>query len=461
MKGTVEETFTIRGGHAVRWLLLVALGLSTGGCTDDPPARHLVLLTVDTWRADHAITTQGGHSLTPALNSLSRTSTRFTSASSVSNQTSPGLTGILTGLYPFRSGVLINDHVLPPGLPTLATVLGAVGFSTGAFVANPVVGPGFGFDSGFGHYELIKRPPNFRKAKARTVNEAALSWVDGINLDSGHRLFLWVHYMEPHGPYQPNPDCRGLFNLDEFGDHIDVPLLPPGRNDGRGGVPFYQQAGFDPIPIDGRDYLMRYAAEVRCVDAAIGELLNDLDRRGILTESVVVVTADHGEALIDDHGFYFSHDNGLTEDQTAVPLILRIPGQSNPRLIEEPVSTADILPTVLDALTVPQPPDVDGVSLISGVRRPVVTATHSTSSLRQGRWKLVYRPESDSVSLFDLKTDPLESTDLADTMTEVREMIHAHLQELLGLDPVAHPINRRTLDSETREQLRALGYTTE
>jgi arylsulfatase A-like enzyme len=434
---------------------------STAGCSNRTGARHLVLLTVDTWRADHAFTTRGGEDLTPVLDMLSATSTRFTTASSASNQTSPGLAGILTGLFPFRSGVLINDHVLPPSLPTLATILKNAGFSTGGFVSNPVVGPGYGFDRGFDHYELVRRSPRFRKAKAAAVNRAVLAWIENLELDDSRRVLLWVHYMEPHGPYQPEPECRRLFPAEAFGDYVEVPLLPQGRNDGREGVPSYQQAGFDPVPIDGRDYVRRYAAEVRCVDSAIGDLLEALERRGFLASAALVITADHGEALMNDHGYYFSHGNGLTEDQVRVPLLVRLPGQSKPHVINEPVSTVDILPTVLQILQITPPKDIDGVPLLAGTARPVISAAHTSSSLRLGKWKLVRESGVNSRTLFDLEADPEETADLSSSMTSVRDSVERRMVELLSRRPLASPVNRRNLDDETRAALRALGYASE
>ena len=144
-------------------------------------SRTVVLVIADTWRGDHAFTEKVGQPLTPHLTSFAQTAEVFRDANSVSNSTSPGTAGILTGLYPNRSTVDRNMSKLPAKIPTLASLLAEHGFKTGAVVANPVLRPGMGFEQGFDHYELIQRTrPVETKVRGRRVVEAALSWLDGL-----------------------------------------------------------------------------------------------------------------------------------------------------------------------------------------------------------------------------------------------------------------------------------------
>jgi len=439
-----------------------AMALVAAGChavDEEPsPPRHLVLITVDTWRADHALTQRGGVDLTPRLAELAAGAVVFTDAWSVANATSPGVSGFLTGLLPGRSGVVTNDHVLNLAVPTLAERLSEAGFATGGFVANPVVGPGYGFEQGFDHYELLPRPHDYRTAKAPSVNQRAITWLRSVDPD--RRVFLWLHYMEPHGPYQPLPECAALFDIDAFGEPVPVGIQPEGKNGGRGAVPFYQTIGFRPPPTDGRDYLLRYAAEVRCVDAGIGDMLDRLRAEGLLADAVVAIAADHGEALLGDHGFFFSHANGLTEDQIDVPLMIAAPGLPA-ATVDRPVSTADIVPTVVALLGLEPPDYVDGADLLAGEATPVFAARLDERAVRAGRWKLVVDDVGGAPRLFDLVEDPAEVDDVAADHPETVAALLADLADVDTRRVFATPVDRGELDESTRDQLRALGYVSD
>lgn len=441
------------------WLVLGA-ALSLLACQAgqrEPVWRHVVLITVDTWRGDHFGGEVAGVELTPHLARLAGRSIRFAKASSVAAVTTSGVAGILTGLLPERSGVVVNDHKLPPTLPTLATLLAEEGFETGAFVANPVLNPGYGFENGFQHYEPVRRERPFRKAKADAVNRAALTWLDGISPEAS-RILLWVHYMEPHGPYEPPPEHLALFPLEAFDAETDIPLLPEGRNGGGGGIPHYQQIGALPASTDGREYMRRYAAEVHFLDEQIDRLLDELERRGILSRAALVLAADHGEALAGDQGFYFSHDNGLTEDQIWVPLMLYYPGCEGGRVIEQPVSNIDILPTLLDLSGIARPGNLDGSTLLGEPPQHVFSQTDREQSVREGAWKLRVSKRSGNLVLTDLSTDPRERRDFSAEHAEVRDRLRAALARLRQKPALAPSIRREPVNADQRERLKALGY---
>ena len=436
--------------------------LPQGG--EAPAARNLVLVTIDTWRGDHFGTERAGEPLTPEMSRFAERAVVFTAAHSVADSTSPGVAGILTGLYPFRSGVMENQAVLQPSVPTLATRLQAAGFTTAAFVANPVLGVGHGFDRGFGRYELP--PHRGLKAPGEAVNRLALPWLERVR--TSRPFFLWLHYVEPHGPYVPPPDLRALFPVERFTGPAEARLEPDGENRGRTGIPSYQQhyryVYGEPEPSrDARDYAARYAAEVRHVDRLVGEVLAALEARGLLERTVVVITADHGEALAGDQGHWFSHGHGLTQDQIHVPLVLYHPGVE-PATVAEPVSNAGVVPTVLELLGLPAPspedPEdpIDGVSLLSPEPRPVVAHTVMASGLRHGAWKLLFHRGA-GWRLHDLAADPAESHDLAAARPELRDELEAALTELRRRPPIALPkLRENVLDREQRRQLEALGY---
>lgn len=439
---------------AVATLLLLAGGL---GCTPEPP-RHLVLVTADTWRGDHFGTERAGTPLTPGLSRFAAGGVRFTAAHSPGSETSPGTAGILTGLLPRRSGVVVNRHMLPLEVPTLAEVLRDAEFATAAVVANVVLAPGLGFDQGFQGYELVHHSP---KAGAREVTDAALARLEDLDgeLAEGRRLFLWVHYMDPHGPYLPPEEHRDLFPVEAFDAPRQIPLLSEGNQSGWNGIPAYQQVGLDSPSRDGRDYLARYAGEVHSLDREAARLLAALEDRDILETAVVVVTSDHGEALAGDHGFYFSHANGLTQDQIHVPLVVRCPGCPEGRVVERPVSTLGVVPTALRLLGVPAPEGhvLDGVDLLGEPEHPVYAEGRSEAALRVGRWKAAWGPDG-GARLFDLARDPGEERDLAAAHPERLRELERLLRRLRRRPVVAEPRDRPRAGEGRREELRALGY---
>lgn len=439
-------------------LAALALALGAGGCGRAPETapRHLVLVTVDTWRGDHAFGERAGTALTPRLERFARGGVRFTAADSVATCTSPGVAGILTGLLPFRSGVMLNHHLLSDEVPTLASWARSAGFLTLGVVANPVLRPGMGFEQGFESYRLVPALAPLPKARADAVTDAALASLDAA--PDGRRLFLWVHYMDPHGPYSPPEDARRLFPVDAFEAESDIPLLEePG---GLGGIPVYQQLRPGPPSRDGRDYLARYAAEVRFMDRELGRLLDGLEERGLLDDSVVAVTADHGEALAGDHGYYFSHDNGATQDQLHVPLVLACAACPAGSVVEAPVSTVDLAPTLLALLGL-RPPSghaLDGVSLLAPEPRPVYGRAGREVSLRTGDWKAVWPFRGGAARLFHLGDDPGELRDLAGLNRDRLRSLAELRRELRGRPVLAEPRKRPEAGGDRARELRALGY---
>jgi len=441
-------------------LLSVLASLAAGCGQDVETPRHLILVTVDTWRADHFLTERAGTTLTPRLAELAEESVRFTQASSVADETTPGVTGFLSGVIPRRSGVIINSNVLPPELPTLATLLQDAGFETRALVANPVLAPGNGFENGFDSYELLEPRERRVKVRARELTDAALElvreWADRPAEDTG-RLFLWVHYLEPHGPYRPPGKDRALFPVEAFGERREIELLPKGNQSGWGGVPAYQQRGLHPVPRDVRDYLSRYAAEVHSLDRQVGRLIDGLRESGLLDDALLVLTSDHGEALENDHGYSFSHSNGMTADQLHVPLLVRCFGCPVGRSVDRPVSTVDILPTALDLLGVGTDVVTDGAHLLDDAPRVVVSQSLGEIAVRQGRWKAIWK-RGEPPRLFDLVADPGEAHDLAAEHPERLRRLTELMRAARSRPVVARAGLRGKARKKAREALEALGY---
>ena len=465
----------------IRFSILLAL-LALFGCspTGDPivtegqdrgslpppesELRSLILVTVDTWRGDHFLTKRADQALTPNLATLARSGVHFSDNSSVAAMTSPGVAGIMTGLMPVRSGVLRNVHQMPEAVPYLPATLSRQGFRTAAFVANPVLRKGLGFERGFESYELLPaRAPN-RKARAEAVVSSAKAWLTTVDLSS-ERVFLWLHLLEPHGPYEPPAELLGSLPMESFGGAEErLELQPAGVDSGWGGVPHYQwSSDLFPDETDARSYLARYAAEVQSMDRALGDLfrwldqaLNEEERSALL----IVVASDHGEALNDDHGFYFSHANPPSEDQLRTPLLFSYAGAAG-TVVQEPVSNLDILPTILNLLGVSGHQSPSGYDLSRPVPadRVVVAQYAKYRSVRSGRYRLTTSlGEPDRA--WELTTGSGGAV-LPSLPAEVEQRLRGALAEIDEIEQLAPSIDRPVLSEDEKESLRRLGYLVE
>ncbi len=352
---------------------------------------NLVLVTLDTLRADRVGCYGYPLAETPAMDRLAAEGLRFAHASSPVPLTLPAHTSILTGLLPLHHGVRNNGAAgLPAGTTTLATRLAAAGYRTGAFVAAFVLDHRFGLQSGFAVYDdEVNRDPNAgwvleARRPANQVVDRALAW---LGQDDARPFFLWVHLYDAHAPYRPPSPQRERH---------------PGR-------PYDGAVAFD--------------------DAQLGRLLAEIDRRRGRERTVIAVTADHGESL-GEHGEQ-THGLLLYEPVLAVPLLLRAPGLA-PRVVATAVSLVDLAPTLAGMLALPppaagagRPAPADGRDLAAALRAgaeppaadlyaetlyPEVFGWSPLAALRRHDLKYIgaARPE-----LYDLARDPHEARNLA------------------------------------------------
>ncbi len=430
------------------------------GCADMEPERprHALLVVVDTLRADRLGSYGAGEGASPHLDAFARQARVFEHCSAHAADTRFSMASLLTGFLPHETQILVRRG-LPAGLPTWARILRDAGFRTEAVVSNYVLRRGRGFEQGFDRYddrleeiERVRRQPE-RTATATT--DRAIERLD--TLAAGERLFLWVHYQDPHGPYTPPAD---LLRDGPPGDE----LVPTGSLSGRGGIPSYQVLG---ALRDHDAYVRRYEAEVRHVDREIGRLFAALERRGLRDESLIVFTSDHGEGL-GEHDYYFAHGEYLYEHQTHVPLILAWGDHLTGRETI-PVQHIDVLPTVLGRLgiepTVPLPgkdllDDPTPRAIFSVMRSPLVKDTWKFA-LARDHWKLIHTPRGERTELYALDVDPGEDDDLAERAehAERRERLRARLERIRRLDRLsAGKPAAPALTPAERARLRALGY---
>ncbi len=310
--------------RALAFTSLLAAAITAAGCSGDddpgPPPPALVLITIDTWRADHL-----DHSLTPNIHALAEEGWRFDNAFTPVGLTSPAHASLLTGLMPARHGMRANNHhgsTLRWSVETVAEQLRKRGWRTAAFVSAYPAGPEGGLSQGFQVFD----GPEASERSGDIAADKAAGWLGTI--PAREPLFLWVHLYEPHGPYAPPQQ--------------DATAVGASRSD--------------------RDL---YAAEVHAADRMLGPLLRAAQQRG----ATIAVTSDHGEVL-DEEVCSWQHERSIHEAVLRVPLVIAGRGVHDPALREEWVGLVDVMPTLLALTEQPAMPDVDGLPLLEpGVGR--------------------------------------------------------------------------------------------
>ena len=458
-------------------LALLSTAFSLISCTPAPhPSELLLLITVDTLRADRLGAYGSDRELTPYLDAFAQESLRFTSAYATAAITLPSIAAILTGRYPESIGMRSNASVLPADVPTLATTLQSRGWRTGAVVSNLVLQSDSGLANGFDVYddamtqrEAVREWPE--RIATDTTNAALRVFDELIAADqrTGTKVFLWVHYQDPHGPYTPPPGLREEQLAAELLVEDGSRELPVQRGAAQlGALPTYQQ-------IDGRTdvafYRAGYAAEVNYFDREFGRLWSELGAREVLDSAVTVFTADHGESL-GEGDFWFAHGEYLSEALVRVPLLFRGPGFVA-GIRDEPVSLVDLWPTLLNRLApgASGEPEATGRDLrspaafgkqstpylatLGGSRTPrvgVVFGDYKLVATRVGgRWReqLFRRGRSPGEPATPLAAPPLA--------LELR----VELARLRRLHATSRAEVRQALTEGDRQKLRALGYVFE
>ena len=467
-----------------RRLTLLLFGLpcllsgSCDGGEDRSTAERVILITCDTLRADRLGLYGFEHATSPSLDAFARESIVFDNAYSSAPLTLPSVCSMMTGRLPANIGVEHNREYLNAKVRTIAEELTKERIATAAVVSNwilvnPVFMPaGYGVRQGFVHYdEAMPRNEDARRIperRADATTDAAIEWLDAQLAVGDDRFFLWVHYQDPHGPYIPPP--RYIEMMDRpLSD--EEPLFFTFNTEGRGGIPRYQMLRRETRP---EVYRIAYDAEIRFFDDQLGRLLQHLEDKDLLEDSLIIFSSDHGESL-GEHDFWFSHGEHLNRELLHVPLVVRYPrGMPQPpaesvggyRRVSEVVNHLDIFPTVLRAFGI-DPGPVSGSSLIAsalpGDRVAVQMLAYEDGrkirTVTDRRWRL-HLDEKQPPRLFDLEADPGEDRDVAATHRDVVERLRASYAELLAGD-TAETIQGQTraLSAEERRIMNGLGYT--
>ena len=435
-----------------------ALVLAAAACRGEPePARSVVLIVVDTLRADHLGAYGHAEATSSAFDARAPRGALFERAFAPSSWTLPSFASLYTGLWPADHGVGREPGsedrrftALSGRVRVLAEILAERGFETAAIVNNPFLHPGFGLARGFGAYRYVYGNL-LHQPRASQIAWAGLRWLD--ERDPRRRFLLVLHCFDPHLTYDPHPSVRGTFTSGYRG-----PLALP-----VGGFGAANATWAPADPEDRRFVAGAYDEEVLFVDRQLERFFEGLEERGLADETLVVLTADHGEELFDHGGF--EHGHSLHQELLHVPLAVWGPGVE-PGRIDAPVSLVDLLPTLLEALALPPLPGLDGVSLWPLLarrealpERPIVAEGTlygpERRALVRWPWKLV-EVDGGASRLFDLEHDPGEKDDLAAAHPE---RLRALGEELASLRAGASPeAPAPEIDDRIRRDLSELGY---
>ena len=456
---------------------IALLCLFVCACAREPERLNVLLVTVDTLRADRL-------AICPRLQDFAREALVYEHAESPRAKTTPAIASLMSGLYPHEHGVRELLQPLAPSVPVLAERLRAAGWSTAAIVGNWVLGDArSGLARGFGQWteelpDTQRVPPDdVPERRARSLSDGALvalgleRWKEGCAgpraafVEPGKPWFLWLHYMDPHVAYDPPQEFRSGA---QTADPID-PTSEPKALVAEYNVP--ASARLPDGSIDAAAVRALYDGEVRYVDAELGRLFERMASAGLLEHTLVVVTADHGESLGEQH-YFFEHGRNVSEATCAVPLLVRQPGGRRGREAR-PVSLCAVAPLVLDALGLGgRTPGEEPIGY-EKVERADLPKAVQQKAVRLGRWKLVRRYAKGALApllvgdeLYDLDADAYEEHDLhaAPPAQAPLARLEAELLRFAAADvhfaDLARKLaaERAALDPESRRILEALGY---
>ena len=424
-----------------------------------PDRPNIILISIDTLRADHLGCYGYKRETSPNIDRLAEKGVTFKNTITPVNATSPSHVSILTSLYPIRHGVRRNCWLLDESLVTFAEYLRNFGYTTAAFVSHYMLEKKYGYSQGFQTYDdsSIK---NWRGAVAEDTTKLVLPWIER---NYRHKFFLFIHYYDPHLAYVPPEPYNTMFDSDYEG---------PFSN----GYTYYlhnklskETAKLPPREV--KHIVALYDSEVRYVDENIGKIVDFLDKHGLIDKTLIIVTSDHGEGMY-EHG-YFSHGWWLYKGELLVPLVMSCPGLLPEGVeVKSVVELIDIFPTVTKLVLDKTPRNIDGMDLTPLIAQPDreyvhpcysenhVMPKYKKYSVVKGKWKYVCFSKADPSQgdwLFDLESDPGETQNVIERHSGIKSELNALLNEWLQT-AVAPATFREELDKERIEQLKALGY---
>jgi len=487
--------------------LLIGVWTVTAVPMGDPPgepapdAPNVLLVTIDTVRADR-MSTYGGRAETPAFQRLADGGVLFDQAFAQIAVTGPSHTTMLTGTGPWTHGTLLNGVPIRQELPTLPVLLRERGYRTAAFVSAYVLDGSYGFSRGFDTYDdelgifpglgdlvffrsvaMVRRhfdPEMEVERRGDETTDKAIIWLQ----TKDDPWFLWVHLFDPHGPYEPPAPYDELYTQG-LQPSVAGGTLVTEQHD----VATYLRKslkGVTSVPW----VVAQYDGEISYADAQLGRLLDLLEQRGQLENTLVVVNGDHGES-IGEHGVWFDHGDDLYDASTWVPLAMKLPGGEHAGVtVGDPVELVDLAPTILDLIGLPSAEGMEGRSLRDTIQgtghriqarglcfdRPANQAARQAGLITDPTWRLaslraptslfVRRESPDHPDeYYDMEADPTQEVCALEAQLQdpaggqLMGMLAEQSDRLLqGMSTEMVERSNQELSSEAEDALRALGY---
>lgn len=434
------------------------IAIATGCSSEPPPALpNLILIVIDTLRADHLGCYGYEHDTSPNIDKFADSGVLFQNAYCQMPTTGPSHASIFTSKHPRSHGVLKNGWVLSDTFPTIAQILKENGYTTAAVVSSFALASKFGFSKGFDFYDekltlegstmsILEQWEGHAMTggfdqRADLATQKAVRW---IQQNDKKPFFLWVHYFDPHSPYAPPEPYEKKFikNADNGTDRI----------------------------------IAKYDGEIKFVDEEVGKLLNVIKKKRLDPNTLIIIISDHGEGL-GQHN-WLAHGMFLYDEQMRIALMMSFPNVI-PRGIEidSLVQTIDILPTVLHLMGLEYKEDFSGNSLVKMIQNPGDSSSHpvflerrrygpssilhamapgNKFALRDGNMKYIWAPEEGTEELYNLAADPAELKNIVNRHRETADKMRDMIEEWKKGE--ADTKHEQSIDEETRKKLEALGY---
>jgi arylsulfatase A-like enzyme len=439
---------------------------------------NVLLIVVDTLRADRVSAYGYERETTPVLDALAAQGVLASDVTAQASWTMPSMVSMFQGRY-----VTTYRDVFFEDTPTLAETFQRAGYHTLGIVGNGLLSEEAGFDRGFDHYESRSKKEGSHPAReaAELIGDATapLKLATERGPDEEHApFFAYLHLMDPHGPYKAHPEweeqlpvSHGAARWTFQTQRLSYDATHPGR------------VVDDRLWREMAEDMARYDQEVYTCDVYIGIVLDYLERRGALENTIVAVVSDHGEGLWDhvappdvlnsaaaprDH-FFRPHGKVLYEELVRTPMILKGPGIPAGQRIDSPAENVDLFPTLLELCDLAMPDGLHGQSLVPAMHGEETGREHVFSSVdmfcssvrtASEGWKLIVPTEyypAREIELFDIRTDPSELQNLAEAQPEVVARLRATLDEWTAAHPTQTNLGQKK-DQQTLDDLKALGY---
>lgn len=441
------------------------------------PARHVIVISLDTTRADHLHCYGNEWIKTPNFDAFSRESIRFSDCMTVAPTTLASHTSLFTGKYPHTHGTPRNGFMVNPDNRMLAEVLSEYGFKTAGFLASFALESRFDFAQGFDFFDetfdqlVGDGGADQSQRDAKAVTDAVINYLDTEGVPDN--LFLFVHYFDPHAPYDPPIEYEKLYNPNAA-DRMDYKeVLTAWRKTSPGAENRFSRI------LDAR-----YAGEVTYMDEHVGRLLKDLEQRGMYDDALVIIVSDHGESLWRHRPFY-DHGWHVFDSTVRAVCMIHLPGGANGGAhINDLVANIDIMPSVLSFLGLPLPEGMEGAAIdLAGAKvpdAPRVRFSEATKPwekvergqkwynnlkakcVRSGRYKFISEPYRETEAMYDLDADPYEHHDLLlDPTPEILARADEMRRALKAWSDSADPLPtefEKEQQQETIRRLKSLGY---